>query len=120
MKLLKNSGNERVIDSIRAWLEPESTVDFMSPAFSLYAFAEMRDLLLKAGPCRILLGDEAALSDALFGGASDIAARGKLQGRWLARTAGDWIRKHADIRHAAAAPPQSLIVVDKDLSLIHI
>ena len=114
MKLLKNSGNERVIDSIRAWLEPESTVDFMSPAFSLYAFAEMRDLLLKAGPCRILLGDEAALSDALFGGASDIAARGKLQGRWLARTAGDWIRKHADIRHAAAAPPQSLIVVDKD------
>jgi hypothetical protein len=111
MKLLRNTGNERVIDSLRTWLEPGSTVDLMSPAFSLYAFAEMRDLLLKSGQCRILLGDEAALSGSLFGGAADIAARGKLQGRWLAKVAAEWIRKHAEVRHAAAAPPQSLIVV---------
>lgn len=116
MKLLRNSGNERVIDSLRAWLEPESTVDLMSPAFSLYAFAETRDLLMKAGHCRILLGDEAALSGSLFGGDADIAARGKLQGRWLAKTAAEWIKKHAEIRHAAAAPPQSLIVVSRDSS----
>lgn len=111
MKLLQNTGNERVIDSLRTWLEPGSTVDLMSPAFSLYAFAETRDLLLKAGQCRILLGDEAALSGSLFGGTADIAARGKLQGRWLAKVAAEWIKKHAEIRHAAATPPQSLIVV---------
>ncbi|SDL83387.1 helicase-related protein [Paracoccus chinensis] len=114
MKILRNAGNERAIDCLRAWLEPGSAIDLMSPAFSLYAFAELRDLLLKSENCRILLGEKAALSGSLFGGAADIAARGKLQGRWLARTAAEWIDKHAEIRHAPAAPPQSLIVVAKD------
>lgn len=114
MRLLRNSGNERVIDRLRDWLKPGSAVDLMSPALSLYAFAETHDHLKKAGRCRILLGTETAIGEALFGGPGDIAARGKLQGRWLARLAGDWITKHAEIRHAPAAPPQSMIVVSND------
>ena len=68
MKLLRNSGNERVIDCLREWLAPGTAVDLMSPAFSLYAFAETRDLLAKAGRCRILLGEETSLAGSLFGG----------------------------------------------------
>src|SRR3546814_3133069 len=85
MKLLRNSGNERVIDRLRDWLQPDAAVDFMSPVFSLYAFAEMHDHLSKIGHCRILLGSDSAITNSLYGGPADIAARGKLQGRWLAQ-----------------------------------
>lgn len=116
MKLLQNSGNERVIDCLRGWLAPGAAVDLMSPAFSLFAFAETRDLLAKAGRCRVLLGAETSLAGTLFGGDADIAARGRLQGRWLAKAASEWVRKNADIRHAATVPPQSLIVVSSDVA----
>ena len=86
----------------------------MSPAFSLYAFAETHERLKRAGQCRILLGKDTAIAEALYGGDGDIAARGKLQGRWLARLAREWIAKHAEIRHAQTAPPQSMIVVSND------
>ena len=114
MKLLQNSGNERVIDCLRDWLVPGAAVDLVSPAFSLFAFAETRDLLAKAGGCRVLLGEETSLAATLFGGDADIAARGRLQGRWLAKAASEWVKKNADIRHAATVPPQSLIVVSSD------
>ncbi|MCW5737193.1 MAG: DEAD/DEAH box helicase family protein [Enhydrobacter sp.] len=112
MRLLPNSGNERVIDRLRDWLHPGASIDLMSPAFSLHAFAETRDLLAKPGRVRLLLGEPQGLVQSLFGGAADISHRGKLQGRWLARAAHEWIVKHAEVRHAAASPPQSMIVVN--------
>jgi len=112
MKLLRNSGNERVIDQLRDWLRPGASVDLMSSEFSLHAFAEMQDMMVKLGRVRLLLGEEKSLIKSLFGGAADISYRGKLQGRWLARAAHDWIKNHAEIRHAAAPPPQSMIVVN--------
>jgi len=112
MKLLKNAGNERVIDQLRDWLGFGTAIDLMSPEFSLHAFAECRELLAKPGAVRLLLGGTAATSDALFGGPADIGHRGKLQGRWLARTAHDWITNHAEVRRAAAPLPQSMIVVN--------
>ncbi|MBW7835245.1 MAG: DEAD/DEAH box helicase family protein [Sphingomonadales bacterium] len=114
MKLLRNTGNERVIDRLREWLQPDSAVDLMSPEFSLYAFAETHDHLKKAGRCRLLLGSDAALAETLYGGSGDIAARGKLQGRWLAKQAGEWLNKHAEVRHVPTAPPQSMIVVSSN------
>ncbi len=114
MRLLRNSGNERVIDRLREWLKPDSSVDLMSPGFSLYAFSEMQDLLKKANAGRILLGNDDSVGEALFGGADDIAARGKLQGRWLAKMAGEWLSKQMEVRHAPKEPPQSMIVVSHD------
>lgn len=111
MKLIRNSGNERVIDRLREWLAQGASVDLMSPTFSVHAFAEVRELIEKAEKCRLLLGDEAALADSLFGGPADIVSRGQLQGRWLARLAANWIKKRAEVRCAPSAPPQSLIVV---------
>jgi len=114
MKLLRNSGNERVIDRLREWLVPGASVDLMSPSLSLYAFAEARELLAKVSRSRILVGDPAAVKESLFGNASDISARGRLQGRWLAKGAADWLKKHAEVRAATTALPQSLIVVARD------
>lgn len=100
-----------MIDRLRDWLVPGAAFDLMSPTFSIRAFAEVRELLEKAESSRLILGDESALAESLFGGPADIAFRGQLQGRWLARLAADWIRKHADVRCAPSAPPQSLIVI---------
>ncbi len=111
MKLLRNTGDERVIDRLRDWLTPGVSIDLMSPTFSLHAFAEVRELLDKTARCRLLLGDEASLAGSLFGGPADIAFRGRLQGRWLARVASEWIGKRAEIRNASAAPPQSVVIV---------
>jgi hypothetical protein len=111
MKLIRNSGNDRLIDRLRDWLAPGSAIDLMSPTFSVHAFAETREFLDKADRCRLLLGDSDALPGALFGGSSDTAFRGRLQGRWLARLAADWIKKHSEIRHVPSTPLQSLILV---------
>jgi hypothetical protein len=89
MKLIRNSGNERVIDRLREWLAQGASIDLMSPTFSIHAFAEVRELFERAEKCRLLLGEEAALAGSLFGGPADIAFRGQLQGRWLAKLAGD-------------------------------
>lgn len=63
MKLLRNSGNERVIDRLRDWLRPGASIDLMSPEFSLHAFAEMQDMMAKPGRIRLLLGEENLLSN---------------------------------------------------------
>lgn len=73
MKLIRNSGNDRVIDHLREWLTAESAVDFMTPTFSVQALAETREFLDKADRCRLLLGDPNALPGALFGGPADIS-----------------------------------------------
>ena len=39
MKLIKNTGNDRVLDALRSSLTPSSKVDIATPAFSLFAFA---------------------------------------------------------------------------------
>jgi hypothetical protein len=111
MKLIRNSGNDRVIDRLREWLTAGSAIDFMTPTFSVHAFAETREFLDKADRCRLLLGDPKGLPETLFGGPADISYRNRLQSRWLARLAADWINRRCDVRHVPSALPQSLILV---------
>ena len=40
MKLIKNSGGDRVVDELRQCLAPNGTLDLATPAFSLFAFAD--------------------------------------------------------------------------------
>ena len=117
MRLVRNSGTDRGVDSLREWLTQGTNVDLVSPSFSLFAFAELWDALDRVERCRLLLGEPDAILPGLFGGDADIASRGSLQGRWLARLASDWIKKRAEIRHARKAPPQSLVLVDGKPSL---
>jgi hypothetical protein len=111
MRLLRNSGTDRGIDRLREWITQGTGVDLVSPSFSLWAFAEVKDALDRAGPCRLLLGELGSITPALLGGDADIIFRGQLQGRWLARLAADWISKRAEVRLARKAPPQSLVLL---------
>lgn len=47
MRLIRNTGSDRVIDELSHILASKSSLDVVSPAFSLFAFAELRQLLEK-------------------------------------------------------------------------
>lgn len=47
MRLVKNSGGDRVVDELRQCLAPLGTLDVATAAFSLFAFAEVQELLSK-------------------------------------------------------------------------
>lgn len=111
MRLLRNSGADRALDLLREWIAPNAGVDIVSPTFSLLAFAEIRDALERIDRCRLVLGERELIATSLLGNDADIAFRGRLQARWLAKVASEWIGKKADIRNTRKAPPQSFIFV---------
>ena len=45
MKLIDNTGKNRVIDIIRQTIGTDVSINIASPALSLFAFYELRDLL---------------------------------------------------------------------------
>src|SRR5271170_7177808 len=105
MKLIKNSGSQRVVDELRHSLLPSSFLALASPAFSLFAFAELRDLLETLDSCRIVLPaiDQGDLG--LTGSDADRSFRNRLELRWLARECSTWIRKKVEVRGAPALLP---------------
>ncbi len=85
-------------------------MDLMSPSFSLFAFAELREKLRSIDSARMILpADHAGLD--LLGGPADRAARNRLQTRWLAAEASDWVEGKATVRCPPDIVPQSAVVV---------
>ena len=110
MKLIKNSGNDRVVDELRRCLAPQATLDIASPAFSLFAFAEVRELLENLSGSRLILPADEMGDLALIGSASDRPFRNRLQVRWLAKQMAEWIEKRAEVRRAAGMIPQATLI----------
>lgn len=110
MKLVSNSGQDRVIDLIKPYLKPGSQLDCVTPTFSLHAFAELRDLLKSLGKVQLILPpDESSLE--LLGGDGDRAARNRLQTRWLANQCAKWVKEKVDLKSAANGIPQAAVVL---------
>ena len=110
MKLVKNAGTDRVIDELRRSLVPPSSLDLASSEFSLFAYAELRDLLDKLAACRIVLPNADARELGLTGSDADRAFRNRLQLRWVARECGAWLRRKAELRVAPGRLPQSILI----------
>lgn len=110
MRLIKNTGNDRVIDELRKNLHPQSTLDIATPAFSLFAFAELRALLEKLNHCRLVIPSAENSDLGLLGTQADRPARNQLQVRWLAKICSEWIQKTAEVRGVPTILPQSAII----------
>jgi len=110
MRILKNSGSDRVIDELRKCLDGGTGLDVASSALSLFAFNELRPLLEKALQNRMILPSSDEGTPGLLGSDADRPGRNHLQTRWLARECANWI-KRVDLRGAPVALPQSTIVV---------
>jgi hypothetical protein len=112
MKIIKNSGNERVIDELRKCLIAQSTLDIASPSFSLFAFGEIREFLQKLDKCRIVLPDAKAGELGIVDSLSDRSFRNRLQTRWLAKQCFEWVEKTAEIKRVPGIIPQSTLITE--------
>ena len=110
MKLVRNSGNDRVADLIQPLLGDGRSLDAVTPALSIFAFAEFLIGLQRAGRCRFVLpADPANLQ--LLGTTAHRPSRNRLQSRWLAARLRDWLTDTADIRLARHGVPQGAVVI---------
>lgn len=112
MKLIHNSGKDRVIDLIRPHIKRGNQLGCVTPSFSLYAFAEMRDALSVLERVQFILSpDDKALD--FLGEEGDRGARNCLQTRWLANQCAKWISENVELRRAHGLVPQGIIVMRK-------
>lgn len=119
MKIIKNTGSDRVFDELRQSLAPPSSLDLASPAFSLFAFSELRDPLEKLDTCRMVLQEAKNDDFGLTGADTDRAFRNRLNIRWLAHECAAWIKKKVELRGASGPLPQSILIAGKPESHHH-
>jgi len=84
-----------------------------SPEFSLFAFAELRQLLEKLDACRIVLPAANDGDLGWTGAYADRAFRNRLQVRWLERECARWIQNQVELRGAPSSLPQSILIAGK-------
>lgn len=110
MKLIHNTGKDRVIDLMRPHLGSGNQLGCVTPAFSLFAFSELRDALAGLERVQLILPpDEAGLD--FLGGDNDRAARNRLQTRWLAIQCAKWVSEKTELRRALGPVPQGAVVM---------
>ena len=110
MKIVRNTGTDRVVDLLRPRLTAGRQLDVVTPSFSLFAFAEIQHELAIVTRCRLLL-PPANTDLAVLGSDADRTARNRLQTRWLASALSRGIESKAEVRRALGAVPQGAFVV---------
>ena len=102
MKLVRNTGTDRVVDLLRPGLTAGRQLDVVTPALSLFAFSEMLREVATLVRCRLLL-PAASVELAVLGSDADRAARNRLQTRWVARRLVQWVEDKAEVRRVLGA-----------------
>lgn len=110
MKIVRNAGDQRVLDLARPGMTPGAEVDIVSSAFSLFAFGDLHEDLSTVGGVRMVLPPD-GFDLSLLGGNSDRSRRNQLKLRWLAATCADWLSSKVEVRRASFAIPQGALVV---------
>jgi SNF2 family DNA or RNA helicase len=110
VKLISNSGTDRVIDWLGKAVDLGGSLDVASPAVSVFAFAAATGALGAVSRPRIVLPALDGQPN-LLGSVADRAARNSLQSRSLAKRFAEWlITKDAEVRTAGGPVPQGMIV----------
>jgi hypothetical protein len=110
MKIIRDTGTERVIDVARPWLIPGNQLDVVTSSLSLFAYSEILGEMAKLAKTRLLLPPKDA-DLALLGGDADRGSRNRLQAHWLARRCAAWLQEKVELRRAPGPVPQGALVV---------
>jgi Helicase conserved C-terminal domain/SNF2-related domain len=110
MRLVQNRGADRAVDLLRPHLKPGQSLAFMTPTFSLHAYAELREALARLDATQLILPAEGHDLE-LQGGEGDRAARNRLQTRWLANQCAAWLQGKVEVRRAPGRIPQGTAVL---------
>jgi SNF2 family DNA or RNA helicase len=110
MKVIRNTGTERVIDYLRQAMRTGQALEMVTPKLSAFAFAELRKDLDQIQESRLVL--PASFEDLeVLGAAVDRSARNQLQGRWLVAQLAAWMQGPVTVRTAKSKIPQGLLVL---------
>jgi len=110
MKLVCNTGNDRVVDLVSTELATSHSLDVVTAHLSIFGFDALRETLARITSTRMILPPVG--SDLmLLGDEADRAARNRLQTRWLAKKCEAWLRDGVDLRPTPASVPQGTLVV---------
>jgi len=110
MRLVRNTGQDRVIDLVHPLLKKGVELGVVSATMSAFAFAELLSELNDIESCQLILPPEGADLE-LLGSAADRPARNRLQTRWLMGQLAQWLTKKVHLRRAASTVPQGAIVI---------
>ena len=55
MRIVSNTGTDRVVDLIQPWLQPGNQMDLASESLSLHAFGELAEKLARMSHARLVL-----------------------------------------------------------------
>ncbi|MFT3733933.1 MAG: helicase-related protein [Rhodocyclaceae bacterium] len=110
MKIVQNSGTDRVIDLLAPLLQPGSKLGCISQRLSLFAFAELREALAQLAHAQLVLPPSDEHLEFL-GTEGDRVARNRLQTRWLANRCAGWLADKVELRRASARVPQGAAVL---------
>ena len=108
MRLIRNAGTDRVIDNLQQNLETGASLDIATPAWSIFAFGELRERLAAIANARVAIPTQEDLQ--LLGGEADRPFRNRLQSRWLARLCREWIAAKTKIHTLHGALPQTALI----------
>ena len=112
MRLIKNVGRDRVIDELRLALASQTSLDVSSPAFSLFAFRELRDPLGTLDGWRMVLRPEergcAELAKQFI--AETCATQGIVNGQ---------LTIHADRGSSMTSKPVAFLMADLGVTKTH-
>lgn len=115
MKIVRNAGDERVLDLARPEITSGGELDVVSPAFSLFAFGDLEEDLFKVRQARIVLPPD-GVDLSLLGGEADRSRRNQLQLRWLAARCAEWLSSTVEVRRANSRIPQGALVLRDEAS----
>ena len=113
MKIVRNTGTERVIDLIRPSLDLSSQLDMVTSSLSLFAFAELIRELFALAKARLLVPPDGT-DLAFLGNDADRSARNRLQTCWLAKRCAAWVQDKGEVRRARDGVPQGAIILRDD------
>ena len=108
MRLIKNTGDDRVVDVLRRTLTADVRLDVATSALSLFAYGELASELANPTSARMVIPAE-LLELGLMGGANERPFRNRLSGRSLALRMRQWVLDTVEVRAAAKPLPQALI-----------
>jgi hypothetical protein len=109
MRLIKNTGDDRVIDALRKAIGTSGRLDVATPQLSLFAYGELGSELGQISAARLVVPADLMSAAQLLGGASERPFRNRLGARALATKLAKWLAATAEIRSASKPLPQALI-----------
>lgn len=110
MKVLRNTGQERVVDVLRPLLPATTQFDLATARVSLYAFLALAEELKAVQSARLIISNDVDATE-LLGADADRPLRNGLGAPRLAEEFADWLRASVQVRQAGSGVPQAAAVV---------